>query len=64
MVSPIMDIFPFTEELDKEISRKPITVEESVEEEVSGKGVVFTASGSDADDEEDDSEVVDDYDGE
>ncbi len=64
MVSPIIDIFPFTEELDKEISRKPIAVEESVEEEASGKGVVFTASGSDADDEEDDSEVVDDYDGE
>ncbi|MFT5777338.1 MAG: hypothetical protein ACI837_000270 [Crocinitomicaceae bacterium] len=68
IVSPIVEIFPFTEELDKEISRKPI--EELVIEEVEEDkgGAVFSASGSDADDEEDEledqSEIEDEYDGE
>lgn len=58
--SPIVDIFPYSEELDREISRTKIP---DVEEEDSGElgeGVVFSASGSDTDDP-DDSEVIDDY---
>ena len=68
--SPIVDIFPYNEELDKEISRTPIehaaevedaeTEDQEDEEEKEGVGVVFSAAGSDADDE-DDSEVVDDF---
>ncbi len=53
-VSPIVDIFPFNDvAADKEISRKPLVeISEEMEEPVSGKGVVFSASGSDFDDEE------------
>ncbi len=65
IVSPIVDIFPYTEDLDREISRKPaVTVPEPEEEEEEspGKGVVFSASGSGMDDEdEEDSEIVDDF---
>jgi hypothetical protein len=64
-VSPIVDIFPFTEELDKEISRKPI--ESSIDDEpvsITGKPV-YSAPGSDADEFEDeeevDSELEDEY---
>ena len=71
IVSPIVEIFPYAEELDRELSRKPI--KETVEEEDDApKGkVVFSASGSDVDDEEeeeeeevDDSEISDEFDGE
>lgn len=59
VLSPIVDIFPFTEEMDKEISRVPL---EAYEEEVpKGKGVVFSAGGSDFDDEEELGEVEDEY---
>lgn len=58
MVSPIIDIFPYSEELDKEIARRPIEVEE---EFTASKSAVFSASGIDADEDED-SEVVDDFD--
>ncbi|MFT5861247.1 MAG: hypothetical protein ACI865_003369 [Flavobacteriaceae bacterium] len=69
MVSPIVEIFPFTEELDKEISRrpadeKPIAEEVEIEEEeVEDKGgAVFSASGSDEEDEEEEeSEVEDEF---
>lgn len=57
MVSPIVEIFPYSENLDKEISRTPI--EEIVEEEEEanvGAGAVFSASGSDVDDEEEEIE--------
>lgn len=47
-VSPIVEIFPYNEELDKEIARKPI---EEVKAEGSG-GAIFSASGSDLDDDE------------
>lgn len=61
-VSPIIDIFPFSENLDKEIIRTPI---EEVEEEETPEngGAVFSASGSDADEgeEEIDTEVEDEY---
>lgn len=80
IVSPIVEIFPYAEDLDREIERRPIAevqVEEE-EEEISGGGAVFSASGSDVDDEEEEevnedesaeteeeeSEVEDDYDGE
>ena len=59
ILTPIVDIFPFNEELDVELERKPakekavteVTSEEEVIE-TPGKGVVFSASGSDIDDEE------------
>lgn len=66
-VSPIVEIFPYSEDLDREISRKPI---EDFEDDapVSGKGAVFSASGSDVDEFEEDeevgSEVEDEFDGE
>lgn len=61
-ISPIVDIFPFGEEMDREISRRPL--EEN--EVVSGGGGVYSASGSDEDDEdeeeiEEESEVADEY---
>lgn len=60
MVSPIIDIFPYSEELDKEIARRPL---ESEEEFTTTKTAVFSASGSDfdEDEEEDESEIVDDF---
>lgn len=79
IVSPIVEIFPYTEELDKELSRTPAKEKKAskmVEEEEEGdapKGkVVFSASGSDIDDEDEDeeefeeseSEVEDEFDGE
>lgn len=63
-VSPIIDIFPFAEEMDREISRRPL----EEDEEVSGGGGVYSAAGSDEDDEEEEemeeaeSEVADEYD--
>lgn len=67
MVSPIVDIFPYSEDLDREIARRPLEVEE--EPASNGRGPIFTAAGSAADDEEEeeemedeDSEIVDDFD--
>jgi hypothetical protein len=65
VVSPIVEIFPFAENLDKEISRRPMEEEEI--EESAGSGAVFSASGSDIDDEEEEPEeaeetvIEDDY---
>lgn len=61
-VSPIIDIFPFAEEMDREISRRPL----EEDEEVSGGGGVYSAPGSDEDEEEEEvedtaSEVEDEY---
>ena len=72
MLTPIVDIFPFNEELDVELERKPakektVTEVTSDEEvlETPGKGVVFSASGSDFDDEEEfESSLEDDFSGE
>ena len=72
ILTPIVDIFPFNEELDVELERKPakektVTEVTSDEEvlETSGKGVVFSASGSDIDDEEEfESTLEDDFSGE
>lgn len=55
-LSPILDIFPMKESLDKELDRRPLEDAEIEELENTGS-VVFSASGSDADEEE--SEVVD-----
>ena len=72
ILTPIVDIFPFNEELDVELERKPakekIVTEVTSDEEVletPGKGVVFSASGSDFDDEEEfESTLEDDFSGE
>lgn len=57
IVSPIVDIFPPTENLDREISRTPMEKEEKTP---APKGKVFSAPGSDIDDEDifDDEEDV------
>jgi hypothetical protein len=68
IVSPIVEIFPYNEELDKELSRRPLEEGEEFEP-TSTKGPVFSASGSDADDEDeeeenqqvDESEIEDDF---
>jgi len=49
-ISPIVEIFPYAEELDKELSRRPLEEADVVDEET---GVVFSAPGSDIEDEED-----------
>ena len=72
MLTPIVDIFPFNEELDVELERKPakekVVTEVMSDEEVietPGKGVVFSASGSDFEDEEEyESTLEDDFSGE
>jgi hypothetical protein len=48
IVSPIVDIFPYTEELDKEISRRPMLEDEPII--TTGKRV-YSAPGSDVDDD-------------
>ncbi len=59
-VSPIVEIFPYQEQLDKELSRKPIEEAQSFEKP-STKGVVYSASGSDEEEEEElENEIVDD----
>ena len=59
-VSPIVEIFPPAENLDRELSRTPIVEEEP---EVAPKGKVYSAPGSDADEEdlESESELEDEY---
>lgn len=69
--SPIVDIFPATENLDREVGRRQMEDFE-LEESTPGKVVVFSAAGSDLDDEdvseddfeEVDSEIEDEYDNE
>jgi hypothetical protein len=50
--SPLVDIFPYTEDLDREIERRPI---EELEEEINhaGSGPVYSASGEDEDEDVD-----------
>ncbi len=61
IVSPIVEIFPPVENLDREISRKPMEELEDLENP-NAKGVVFSASGSDLDEEDEiESEVEDAY---
>lgn len=70
IVSPIVEIFPYAENLDREIERRPIeAVEAKVVHTPKSKGQVFSAPGSDVEDEdfedeelnEDDSEFEDDF---
>jgi len=61
--SPLVEIFPYREELDRELSRKPI---EEIEDKP-GKGVMYSAEGVDADEVEEEEEVnsiSDEYEGE
>jgi len=65
--SPIVDIFPPSENLDREISRRPAEDFE-LEQASPGKGVVFSAAGSDVDEEREeeeadelDSDIEDEY---
>lgn len=62
-ISPIVDIFPFTEEMDREISRRPIDEDiDALPVSVTGKPV-FSAPGTDIDDDfEDDFEDTADQD--
>ena len=68
IVSPIVEIFPYTEELDKELSRRPVnevdeTVEKEEEDDNAPKGKeVFSASGSDIYDDEDEDDEADEAD--
>ena len=61
-ISPIVEIFPYSESLAREISRRPLEEGEVVES--TGKGAIFSASGSDFSDEEEQEEesaVEDEY---
>jgi len=59
-VSPIVDIFPYREELDREISRVPMDEFEG-ELPSSNGGRVYSASGSDLEDDVADSELQDEF---
>lgn len=62
IISPIVDIFPFSENLDKEISRTPMADPIAIgfdEPVVSTGKPVFSAAGSDVDDEEFEDEEAD-----
>jgi len=57
IVSPIVEIFPYTENLDREIERRPIENVTAFNDD-EPKGKVFSAPGSDLDDDfEDDEEI-------
>lgn len=61
--SPIVEIFPPKENLDREISRRS-DEEFEQEKESPGKGVMYSAAGSDVDEEEEDeidSHINDEY---
>lgn len=64
-VSPIVEVFPYQEQLDRELSRTPIENAQPEEEEEipAPKGKVFSAPGSDVDEEfeEEENEIVDDF---
>ncbi|MDC1403723.1 DUF4494 domain-containing protein [Crocinitomicaceae bacterium] len=60
-VSPIVEVFPYQENLDKELSRTPLEDAQPLEDKAI-KGKVFSAPGSDVDEEiedEDENEIVD-----
>ena len=58
IVSPIVEIFPYTENLDREIERRPIEKAAEVEStESAPKGKVFSAPGTDLDDELEEEEI-------
>jgi hypothetical protein len=60
-ISPIVDIFPY---YDDQESKNQLSIEKEVEHTPTGKGQVFSASGTDVNDEEefeDSSELEDEY---
>ena len=59
-VSPIVDIFPYREELDRELERVPVDQYEG-ELPSSNGGKVYSASGSELEDETVDSELQDEF---
>ncbi len=59
IVSPIVEIFPYTENLDREIERRPIENVTAFNEDVAPKGKVFSTPGSDLDDDFEDEEEND-----
>lgn len=61
VVSPIVDIFPYNEELDKEISRRPLEVGEELTISPTGKPV-YSAPGSDLEDDFEDDFDEEDFD--
>lgn len=69
IVSPIVEIFPYVENLDKEIERRSVSSIKEVVEEFAPKGKVFSAPGSDleddleelAEDDLGDSELTDEF---
>jgi hypothetical protein len=64
-VSPIVEIFPYQEQMDKELSRRPIEEEDEDLPNIAskpGKKAVFSAPGSDIDEEEEENEISDDFD--
>jgi hypothetical protein len=67
-VSPIVEIFPYQEEMDKELSRRPVEGEDNDLPNIDskpGKKAVFSAPGSDSEDEdleELENEISDDFD--
>ncbi len=66
VVSPIVEIFPYQEQMDKELSRRPIKEEDADLPNIDskpGKKAVFSAPGSDENDlEEIENEISDDFD--
>jgi len=63
--SPIVDIFPPTENLDREMARRSVEEFEQEKAAPAGKGVVFSASGSDFDEEEEmEDDLEDDFESE
>jgi hypothetical protein len=67
-VSPIVDIFPYREELDKEISRRPLSEETDIVVNTPKGKKVFSAPSSDFEndeevnfDDEEESELEDEY---
>lgn len=57
IVSPIVEIFPPEENLDREISRRPLE-EAETPDNPNAKGVVFSAAGSDFDEEDEEEEEM------
>jgi hypothetical protein len=62
VLSPIVEIFPYNEDLDKEISRKP-AIQPEEDFPVNPGKVVYSAAGSDEDDDEEsfEAEVEDEF---
>ena len=64
-VSPIVEVFPYQEQMDKELSRRPIEQEDEVDEMPKTGKKVFSAPGSDLDEEEEleevENEISDDF---